>query len=123
MTSPSDPNAALQALLRAPALRQTAFPPTSRYHGIELAALTRADGTTVAYVKRRFIPPPEHYALLQEYRVAEGDRLDLIAATFLGQADQSWRICDANAALTPAALEQPGTVIRITLPAGIPGAR
>ncbi|MBI2767720.1 MAG: LysM peptidoglycan-binding domain-containing protein [Chloroflexi bacterium] len=104
-------------------MSQAAFPPTSRYHGVELAAFERPGEAAVAYVRRRFIAPPEQFALLQEYRVAAGDRLDLIAAHFLGEPDQFWRICDANGALTPEELEQPGAVVRITLPQGIPGAQ
>lgn len=123
MTLPSEPNAALQALLQSAGLGQAAFPPSSRYHGIELAALERTDGTVVAYVRRRFIPPPDRYALLQEHRVAEGERLDIISAHFIGDPEQFWRICDANALLDPKELEQPGAVVRITLPEGIPGAR
>jgi hypothetical protein len=118
----SDPSAALQALLGAGAGGQTAFPPTSRYHGLEVATFTQPDGTAVAYVRRRFIAAPENYALLEEHRVGEGERLDLIAAARLGDPEQFWRLCDANATLDPAELEVPGTVVRITLPAGIPGA-
>ena len=123
MTLPSEPNAALQALLQSAGLGQTAFPPTSRYHGIPLAAFARPDGTVVAYVQRRFIADPDRYALLQEHRVAEGERLDIVAAHFIGDPEQFWRICDANAVLSPEELEIPGTVVRITLPEGIPGAQ
>ena len=123
MTLPSDPNAALQALLQSAGLGQDAFPASSRYHGIELAALERTDGTIVAYVRRRFVPPPERYALLQEHRVAEGERIDIVAAHFIGDPEQFWRICDANAVLDPSQLEQSGVVVRITLPEGIPGTR
>jgi hypothetical protein len=118
----SDPSAALAALLGGGASGQTAFPPTSRYHGLEVAAFERPDGSAVAYVRRRFIAGPEQYSELGEHRVGQGERLDLIAAALLGDPEQFWRICDANAALDPADLEVPGTVLRITLPEGIPGA-
>ncbi|MCC7362772.1 MAG: LysM domain-containing protein [Dehalococcoidia bacterium] len=110
-------------MLQASGLAGSAFPPTSRYHGIELATYTHPDGTVVAFARRRFIPPPEQHALLQEHRVAEGERLDILAARFLGDPEQFWRLCDANAVLDPAELEQPGTVVRVTLPGGFPGAQ
>ena len=53
----------------------------------------------------------------------EGERLDIVAAHFIGDPEQFWRICDANAVLSPEELEIPGTVVRITLPEGIPGAQ
>jgi nucleoid-associated protein YgaU len=62
-------------------------------------------------------------ALLEEHVVAEGERLDQIAAQRLGDPEQWWRIADANDALVPAELEEPGTTLRITRPDGIPGAR
>jgi hypothetical protein len=107
-----DPNAALQALLSASGSQSSPFGPTSRYHGLEIARWVRSDGTEVPYLRRRFIPPPEAHALLQEHTVAEGERLDLLAATLLGDAEQFWRICDANAALAPGELETPGRVGR-----------
>jgi hypothetical protein len=97
------------------------FPATSRYAGVETAVHTGADGRTVAYLRRRFVPPPERFALLQEHRVGQGERLDGIAAHHLGDPEQFWRICDANAALAPAELEEEGRVLRITLPEGMPG--
>jgi hypothetical protein len=99
------------------------FPVTSRYFGTETTSFTRADGTVVTYVVRRFIPQPEHYATLTEHTVREGDRLDNIAAHYLGDPEQFWRICDANATFRPDELtEAPGATVRITLPDGIPGA-
>ena len=118
----NDPNAALQALLAGAGLKATAFPPNSRYAGVELATLQRPDGTTLVYVRRRFVPPPEHYVLLQEHIVAEGERLDTLTARFIGDPEQFWRLCDANVVVDPAELEVPGRVVRITLPDGMPGA-
>jgi len=117
-----DPNAALQALLTGAGVRSSPFGPTSRYHGTETVLLTRPDGTRIVHLRRRFIPPPEARALPQEHTVVQGERLVLIAAKYLGDSEQFWRICDANAAIVPAELEEPGEVLRITLPAGIPGA-
>ncbi|TBW39878.1 LysM domain-containing protein [Azotobacter chroococcum] len=113
----------IEAFMQANALTIPLFPPTSRYHGIAAAQLTRPDGTTVAYLKRRFVPPPENFALLQEHMVAAGDRLDNLAARYLGDPQQYWRICDANGAMRPDELtETAGRRLRITLPEGIPGA-
>ncbi|NHN79645.1 LysM peptidoglycan-binding domain-containing protein [Azotobacter chroococcum] len=113
----------IEAFMQANALTTPLFPPTSRYHGIAAAQLTLPDGTTVAYLKRRFVPPPENFALLQEHMVAAGDRLDNLAARYLGDPQQYWRICDANGAMRPDELtETAGRRLRITLPEGIPGA-
>ncbi len=99
------------------------FPNTSRYSGIETAQFTTADGRAVAYLRRRFVPPPERFALLQEHTVTAGERLDLLAAQYLGDPEQFWRLCDANGVLRPDDLTDTiGRRIRITLPEGIPGA-
>lgn len=113
----------LQALLQQGALQSNAFAPTSRYYSIEKATYTTADGRTVAYVKRRFLPSAEKFTVLVEHSVKEGDRLDNIAAHYLGDPEQFWRLCDANEAMQPAELvQQPGTRLKITLPEGVAGA-
>lgn len=99
-----------------------AFPPTSRYHGLELSSFAEADGRVILFVGRRFVPQPERFALLAEHVVRQGDRLDNVTALYLDDPEQFWRICDANRATRPDALtETPGTRLRITLPEGIPG--
>ncbi len=98
------------------------FPLTSRYHGIETATLETSDGRTVIYLKWRFVPPPDRFALLQEHVVVQGDRLDNITARYLGDPEQFWRICDANGAMRPDELtDEIARRLRITLPEGIPG--
>jgi hypothetical protein len=110
------------------------FPASSRYHGVATATTTLADGTPVAYLRRRFVPPPDSLSLLRRYRVQEGDRLDTLSAELLGDPELFWRIADGNAVLRPDALLEPvvrlgpGGVpnteyrtLRITLPAGVPG--
>lgn len=98
------------------------FPPTSRYHGIPTAELTSADGTTIVYLRRRFVPSPDRFELLAEHTVVAGDRLDNLAAAYLGDAALYWRLCDANNALDPDELTAAvGRALRITLPEGIPG--
>jgi hypothetical protein len=117
----SDPNQALQALLNASAT-SSPFAPNSRYHGLPIADGELPDGRTVRYVQRRFIPPPEQFALIEEHEVQQSDRLDALAARYLGDPLAFWRICDANAALRPDDLtEAPGRRLRITLPDSLAG--
>ncbi len=98
------------------------FPPTSRYYGIETATMKTADGRVVAFLRRRLLPAPERFALLQEHTVSQGERLDQISASFQGDPEAFWRIADANAAMRPEALtEEIGRRLRITLPEGVPG--
>jgi hypothetical protein len=97
------------------------FPANSRYHGRATKQYTRPDGSVVVYLARRFVPPPERFSLLQEHRVAEGDRLDNLAARYFGDPELFWRLADANNAMRPEALTQEiGRRLRITLPEGIP---
>lgn len=98
------------------------FSALSRYAGIETAPFELADGRVVAYVRRRFLPDPARFALLQMHEVIQGERLDNITAFHLGDPEQFWRIADANRAMRPEDLvATPGTRLRITLPEGIPG--
>lgn len=99
------------------------LPANSRYAGLETASIEMSDGRTIAYLKRRFLPSPDRFALLQEHTVTEGERLDNITYQYLGDPEQYWRICDANGAMRPAELtEAVGRRLRITLPEGIPAA-
>jgi hypothetical protein len=112
----------LEALLGGIGAEVPQFPPNSRYHAIPLARMTVPDGREIVYLRRRFIPPPEEFSTLQEHRVVQGDRLDTLAATYLGDPEAFWRLCDANGALRPEELlDVPGHRLRITLPAGIKG--
>lgn len=98
------------------------FPAKSRYYNFETATLERPDGRTIIYLRRRFVPPPEKFTLLQEHLVVQGDRLDNITARYLGDPEQFWRVCDANRAMRPDELtETIGRRLRITLPEGLPG--
>jgi hypothetical protein len=112
----------MQALYAFVGLQPSLFAANSRYHGIETATLQAADGTTIAYVKRRFLPQPNDLVQLQQHTVVEADRLDVIAAQYLGDPQLFWRICDANGAMRPEELTQTvGAVLRICLPEGVPG--
>lgn len=100
------------------------FPSSSRYFDVETTTVTSADGTPVVYLKRRFVPGPERFELLQEHSVAQGDRIDVITATYLDDPEQFWRLCDGNGAIRPDELtEVVGRRLRITLPEGVKGPR
>ncbi len=93
------------------------FETTSRYYALETATFGMADGRIVAYVRRRLLPQGENLPLLVEVAVAQGDRLDLIAARTLGDAEQSWRVCDANNAMNPPDLTaEVGRTLRVPIP-------
>ncbi len=114
----SDP---LQELLQS-AAQASLFPPNSRYQGIATAKLETADGRVVVYLRRRFVPAPDRFALVQEHTLVQGDRLDNLAAQYLGDPELFWRLCDANNAMRPEELtETIGSKLKITLPEGIPG--
>ena len=119
----TDPSTLLQQLFNAGAIGQPNFGPESRYYGLPLLSRSASGGGQVSYVSRRFIPPPGNFAVLQRYRVQQGDRVDVIAGSLLGNPLSYWQICDANLALQPADVTAaPGAFIVITLPAGVPGA-
>ncbi len=115
----SDP---LKALLDAGVLDTSKFPENSRYHSTGTATLEQVNKAPIAYLKRRFIAPPERFAVIQEHTVVEGDRVDNLAAQYLGDPELYWRLCDANGVMRPDALtENAGDKIAITLPEGVPG--
>jgi hypothetical protein len=111
----------LQSLLQS-SLKSTPFATTSRYHALETATLELPDGRVVAYVRRRFLPPADRFTVIQEHVVRQGERLDQLAATYLGDPERFWQLCDANQVMWPPSLvEQPGGVVQITLPEGFAG--
>ena len=91
---------------------------TSRYSTIPLGTLVvagPAGPVEVRYLRRRLIPPASAHTVLAEHRCGPGERLDLLAARYLGDPTQSWRLCDASGALLPEELEVVGRVVRIGL--------
>jgi hypothetical protein len=99
------------------------FPANSRYQATETARMTVPGGDDVVFLRRRFVPPPERLAPWLEHAVVEGDRLDNLAGRYLGDAEQFWRICDANRAMRPEQLvEVIGRRLAVALPDGVPGA-
>jgi hypothetical protein len=118
----ADPAALLQQLFKAGAVAAQSFGPESRYYGLPLRSLTTPSGTQISYVSRRFIPGPAAYTVLRLYRVAQGDRVDVISAALLGNPLSYWQLCDANLAIKPPdVVAVPGAFINVTLPAGVPG--
>lgn len=96
------------------------FPPNSRYNNVPLLTHRFPDGREVACLGRRFIPHAERFTALGSHQVVAGDRLDRLAARYLGDPELYWRLCDANGALRPDALvEAIGRSLRIALPEGV----
>jgi hypothetical protein len=93
------------------------FDPKSRYYRIETTTYTNPAGDRIAYKRRRFLPRPQDMLILTNVMVAQGDRLDLIAARTLGDPEQFWRICDANDPLNPFDLTaEPGRIVQVPIP-------
>lgn len=93
------------------------FDPTSRYQNLASLTVPGGEGREIVYKERRFLPQGQTLPLLVEVTVAQGDRLDLIAARTLGNAELFWRVCDANNAMNPASLTaDPGRKLRVAIP-------
>jgi nucleoid-associated protein YgaU len=117
-------NYPLQALIQAGIIPQVSFPTDSRYYNSPTLQYTAPNGQVMAYLARRFVPQPgaPNYATVAQHTVTRGDRLDLIAAKYLGDPLMFWLLCDANGAIRPYDLvATPGSVINITMPQGVPG--
>ena len=117
-------NYPLQALTQMGVLPPVTFPTDSRYYGSSTLTYTAPNGQAVTYLARRFVPQPgaPNYSTVAQHTVKQGDRLDLIAANYLGDPLMFWLLCDANGAVRPDALiETPGKVLNITTPQGVPG--
>ena len=115
----------LKALVEAAAATGAPVSTSSRYNGSAVLQMSGPTGVPVAYLAARLLPQPAVYTATMSYSVVQGDRLDNLAARFLGDAALFWMIADANGAVDPWALTvEPGRVLRIPLTASIPsGAR
>jgi hypothetical protein len=112
----------LQHLLAGATPEATAFPQTSRYHGLAIRTSPGSDGTAHRHLTRRFVPPPENFELVQVHTIVQGDRLDNLAHAYHGDPEIFWLLCDANGAIRPDDLSATiGRQLRITLPEGIRG--
>jgi hypothetical protein len=117
-------NYSLQTLIQMGVVPSVSFPTDSRYYSSSTLSYTAPNGQTFAYLARRIVPQPgaPTYATVARHIVKQGDRLDLLAAKYLGDPLIFWLICDANGAIRPNELvETPGTILNITMPQGIPG--
>lgn len=117
-------NYPLQALIQMGVLPAVNFPADSRYYRSGTLTYTTPDGQSITYLARRIVPQPgaPNFATIASHTVRQGDRLDLIAARYLGDPLVFWLICDANGAIRPDDLvETPGRVLSITTPQGVPG--
>jgi len=115
----------VQSLINLGVIPPVTFPTDSRYYNSATLTYTAPNGQTITYLARRFVPQPgaPNYATVAQHTVKQSDRLDLIAATYLGDPLMYWLICDANGAMRPDQLTQTaGNVINITMPQGVPGA-
>ena len=100
------------------------FPTDSRYYGSSTLTYVTAAGETMTYLARRIVPQPgaPNFSTVAQHTVRQGDRLDLIAAKYLGDPLIFWLICDANGAIDPHDLvATPGKILNITTPQGVPG--
>lgn len=92
---------------------------SGRYDTVGTATVTAADGRQVRYLRRRFLPQPGALGSGRIHVVAAGERVDLIAARELGDAERSWQLADANAVMRPSELSVTGRAVLIPLPAGL----
>jgi len=116
----------LLALMQLGVVPTVSFPTDSRYYASPTLTYTTPDGQMITYLARRIVPQPgsPNFATIATHTVLQGDRLDLIAAKYLGDPLMYWLICDANGAIDPEKLvETQGSVLNITTPQGIPGAQ
>ncbi len=116
---------ALQALVQSGVGTGAPTNPSSRYYGMGVEQIALSNGLVVSYLSRRIIPPSSIYRQTQNYSVTAADRLDNLAARYLGDPILFWMIADANGALDASTVTaEPGSTILIPLVSGIPsGAR
>ncbi len=114
----------LTAFLQLGLVPPVTFPTDSRYYGFSTLTYVTPTGQSISYLAQRIVPQPgaANFATVAQHTVVQGDRLDLIAAKYLGDPLMFWLICDANGAIRPESLiATPGTVLAITMPQGVPG--
>ena len=77
------------------------FMPGSRYQKMPTYTVTQKDGREVTAVR---LPLPNPVPVIGYHRKLVGQRLDHLAAVYLGDATMFWRLCDANGSVVPDAL-------------------
>jgi hypothetical protein len=116
-------NDPVQMLIAAGAIPASPFGPSSRYAKVAIGRYQVSHDESVPYVLRRFVPQGRDIPLATRHLVHAGDRVDLIAAHYLGDAELHWRIADANLATDVLDLTaNPGQRLAIPLPPGAAGA-
>lgn len=86
--------------------------PAGRYDRLAILSHRLPCGGLVLYRERRFLPAAA--AVPPDGRVAavrHGDRLDTFTARTIGDPLQFWRIADANLAMDPLHLAEPGALL------------
>lgn len=81
-----------------------------RYTDQPQVQVPQDDGTTRPLSTPRVSVP---LAAAAEYRVREGDRLDLLARTVFDDTTAWWALADANPQADPLALERTGTTLAV----------
>ena len=95
------------------------FDTNSRYYALEQASYVDNHGREIKYKRRRFIPD-KSTAPFTEVAVKQGERMDQISASVLGDPLHFWRICDANEGENPLTLcGTEGRRIKVPLPHSI----
>ena len=87
---------------------------TGRYGELPIRRHVLADGSSVRFRARRFLPADGATTTRTLVPVDGVTRIDQVAAQHIGDPAAWWRICDANSVMTPAELEvDVGREIRI----------
>ena len=89
-------NDPVQMLINAGAIPASPFGPSSRYAKVAIGRYEVSSSESVPYVLRRFVPQARDIPLVTHHLVRAGDRIDVIAGHYLGDAELSWRVADAN---------------------------
>lgn len=90
--------------------------PNSRYNRSAVLTWTASDGTSLPYLERRWLPAGSAEPLVR-VTVAAGDRLDQLAARWLGNAEVWWQIADEAGVLHPSeAVARPGDSLVVPVP-------
>jgi len=77
------------------------FASNSRYASAGTYQVTLADGSVLTVT---CIPIRTPVSPMGWYRRPAGERLDVVAHQFVGDATMTWALCDANDAMSPDAL-------------------
>jgi nucleoid-associated protein YgaU len=89
------------------------FEQNSRYYHLDDLTYTDDQGKKIIYKSRRILPQSENVKSLVNTTVKNGQRLDQISNSMLGNSAYYWKLGDANASFSLLNLEKPGTVLRI----------